>query len=39
VVDGHAVPVPAVRADEIPARWHGPDGTVMDPVSGRAVAG
>ena len=39
VVDGRAVLVPAVRADEIPTGWHGPDGSVLDPVTGRAVSG
>ncbi|RAG82474.1 hypothetical protein DN069_27575 [Streptacidiphilus pinicola] len=39
VVDGRTVLVPGPRADEIPAGWHGPDGTVLDPVTGRAVSG
>ncbi len=39
VVDGRTVLVPGPRADEIPTGWHGPDGTVLDPVTGRAVSG
>ncbi|MFL1901175.1 helix-turn-helix domain-containing protein [Streptomyces tauricus] len=38
VRDGHTVLVPAPRADEIPAPWCSPDGTVLDPATGRPAA-
>jgi len=37
VRDGRQVLVPAPRPDEIPSAWHGPDGRVLDPVTGRAA--
>ncbi|MEY9968365.1 hypothetical protein ABIA33_006449 [Streptacidiphilus sp. MAP12-16] len=39
VRDGVTVLVPAQRADEIPAHWHAPDGSVLDPVTHRPVPG
>jgi hypothetical protein len=33
VRDGETVLVPAQRADEVPAHWHTPDGSVLDPVT------
>ena len=38
VHDGRQVLVPAPRADEIPASWHSPDGSVLDPATGRPAA-
>jgi hypothetical protein len=37
--DGATVLVPAQRADEIPAHWHAPDGSVLDPVTQLPVPG
>ncbi|WP_369263551.1 transcriptional regulator [Streptomyces sp. R35] len=37
--DGHQVLVPAPRPDEIPAAWHAPDGSVLDPATGRPATG
>jgi hypothetical protein len=39
VRDGETVLIPAQRADEIPAHWQAPDGSVLDPVTGRPVPG
>jgi hypothetical protein len=39
VRDGATVLVPAQRADEIPAHWQTPDGSVLDPVTHRPVPG
>jgi DNA-binding transcriptional regulator YhcF (GntR family)/sulfur relay (sulfurtransferase) DsrF/TusC family protein len=39
VRDGETVLVPAQRADEIPAHWQAPDGSVLDPVTHRPVPG
>ncbi len=39
VRDGRRILVPAPRADEIPATWHGPGGRVIDPASGRIDPG
>ncbi|GHA54114.1 hypothetical protein GCM10010372_62830 [Streptomyces tauricus] len=38
VRDGRKVLVPAPRADEIPAPWCAPDGSVLDPATGRRAA-
>ncbi|GAX58346.1 hypothetical protein SO3561_09919 [Streptomyces olivochromogenes] len=38
VRDGDQVLIPAPRADEIPAAWHSPDGSVLDPATGRPAA-
>ncbi|MFJ9473671.1 transcriptional regulator [Streptomyces mirabilis] len=38
VRDGRQVLVPAPRPDEIPPKWHAPDGRVLDPVTGRPAA-
>lgn len=38
VRDERQVLVPAPRADEIPASWRTPDGSVLDPVTGRPAA-
>jgi hypothetical protein len=39
VRDGATVLVPAQRADEVPAHWQAPDGSVLDPVTHRPVPG
>jgi hypothetical protein len=39
VRDGETVLVPAQRADEIPAHWRTPDGSVLDPVTRLPVPG
>jgi hypothetical protein len=39
VRDGQTVLVPAQRADEIPAHWRTPDGSVLDPVTRLPVPG
>ncbi|MET7783064.1 MarR family winged helix-turn-helix transcriptional regulator [Streptomyces mirabilis] len=36
---GRQVLVPAPHPDEIPPRWHAPDGRVLDPATGRPVPG
>ncbi|MFD3928329.1 transcriptional regulator [Streptomyces sp. NPDC058614] len=38
VRDGRRVLIPASRADEIPASWLSPDGSVLDPATGRPAA-
>ncbi|MEW1640499.1 helix-turn-helix domain-containing protein [Streptomyces sp. NPDC091219] len=38
VRDGRQVLVPVPRPDEIPPAWHAPDGSVLDPVTGRPAA-
>ncbi|MFH8469489.1 transcriptional regulator [Streptomyces sp. NPDC017991] len=38
VRNGRTILVPAPRADEIPAPWHSPDGSVLDPATGRPAA-
>ncbi|MEZ0070097.1 sulfur relay (sulfurtransferase) DsrF/TusC family protein [Streptacidiphilus sp. MAP12-20] len=39
VRDGQTVLIPAQRADEIPAHWRTPDGSVLDPVTRLLVPG
>jgi len=39
VRDGATVLVPAQRADEVPAHWQAPDGSVLDPVTRLPVPG
>ncbi|WP_189780034.1 transcriptional regulator [Streptomyces tauricus] len=38
VRDGRQILVPAPRADEIPIPWRSPDGSVLDPATGRPAA-
>uniref|UniRef100_A0AAU1ZV31 Helix-turn-helix domain-containing protein n=1 Tax=Streptomyces sp. NBC_00093 TaxID=2975649 RepID=A0AAU1ZV31_9ACTN len=38
VRNGRQVLVPAPRPDEIPSAWQSPDGSVLDPVTGRTAA-
>ncbi|MCX4909612.1 transcriptional regulator [Streptomyces sp. NBC_00878] len=38
VRDGRQVLVPALRPDEIPGEWQAPDGSVLDPSTGRPAA-
>ncbi|WP_244415110.1 MarR family winged helix-turn-helix transcriptional regulator [Streptomyces hygroscopicus] len=37
VHDGRSIPVPAPRADEIPAEWQADGGAVLDPATGRVA--
>ncbi|MFF7947617.1 hypothetical protein [Streptomyces griseorubiginosus] len=37
VRNGRQILIPTPRPDEVPATWRGPDGSVFDPVTGRAA--